>query len=93
MKLINRIVQENRERVETGYAPAPLLVRLWWWLIVDVMHIQPYQRYLGHHLIRWYLTEPLEVWATWTGRFQCRVLGRHNDSCRGRMDHWPWPSG
>ncbi|MBC6464269.1 hypothetical protein [Actinomadura alba] len=35
------------------------------------------------------MAEALDWLEYWAGRAFCRVLHRHNTSCRGRRDHMP----
>ena len=37
--------------------------------------------------LRYVLSEPWDAVYTYSGRFACHVLGRHNVTCRGRVDH------
>lgn len=43
----------------------------------------------GDSTLRYVLTEPWDAAYSYSGRFVCRVLRRHNVTCRGRMDHLP----
>lgn len=83
MKLVDRLFRENRRRVAMGYRPMPMIVQAWWWLVLDVLRIEPYQMCKGHGTLRMYVTEPYEAWIHVWGRLGCR-MGHHNVTCRGR---------
>lgn len=64
----------------------PLLLRAWWRLL-EAAHVRSYGP--GDSTLRYVVTEPWDAAYTYAGRFACRVLHRHNASCRGRRDHLP----
>lgn len=52
---------------------------------MEALHVRSYQ--YGDSALRYVLTEPWDAAYSYSGRFACRMFGRHGAACRGRVDH------